>query len=171
MSAAILIFKSFIIPNFLKNFTRLGLSACLNRYYADTPKTDPNNSKLVVVQGTENEGKVRVRRARVSDMPPILRFIKANVRLMYPLLSSQPITLNNLLGDYVSRTLAQGHTMLAEQQRPQRLSQIRGLALSTAVCPWDATIMESWARCVRCPHSRDLINFAAYCLHAPSFTY
>ncbi|CAG9791702.1 unnamed protein product [Diatraea saccharalis] len=59
--------------------------------------------------------------------------------------------------------------MLAEQQESRRgWPQIRGLALSTAICPWDAALLERWARCVRCQRSRRLVNFTAHCIRAPA---
>lgn len=59
--------------------------------------------------------------------------------------------------------------MLAEQQDPRRgWSQIRGLALGGAVCPWDATSLEKWAKCIRCVQSRRLMHFTAHCLRAPA---
>lgn len=67
--------------------------------------------------------------------------------------------------DYLNSS---GHSMLAEQQEVRGWSQIRGLALSTALCPWDAAMLERWARCVKCSRSRKLMNFTAHCLRAPA---
>lgn len=59
--------------------------------------------------------------------------------------------------------------MLAEQQEVRRgLSNIRGLALSVAVCPWDASMLERWARTLRCARGRRLVGFTAHCLRAPA---
>ncbi|XP_045492240.1 uncharacterized protein LOC123691744 [Colias croceus] len=133
------------------------------RNYADKPKA-PSTSKHLVPQ---NEERIRVRRARPTDVPRILRFVKEHARITWPNLT--PNSSHNLiLGDFVARTLAQGHSMLAEQQEAKRTwGTIRGLALSTSVCPWDATLLEKWARCVRCTKSRQLMMFTAHCLRAP----
>ncbi|XP_050362501.1 uncharacterized protein LOC126781615 [Nymphalis io] len=140
------------------------------RNYADKPKID-SKSKQIMVQGTEDEPRMRVRRARPADVPRILRFVRENSRLAWPgLVNKTPGTNNNnvVLSDYIARTLAQGHSMLAEQQEAKRgWSQIRGLAISTSVCPWDATMLEKWARCMRCSRSRKLMLFTAHCLRAP----
>lgn len=59
--------------------------------------------------------------------------------------------------------------MLAEQQESRRgSSHIRGLALGVSVCPWDASILEAWARMVRCARDRRLVAFTAHCLRAPA---
>lgn len=142
------------------------------RGYADKPKTDSISKQIVVqrIHGTEDEPRVRVRRARPADVPRVLRFVRENSQLAWPgLVSKTPGANNNVaLSDYVARTLAQGHTMLAEQQEPKRgWSQIRGLAISASVCPWDATMLEKWARCMRCARSRKLMLFTAHCLRAP----
>ncbi|XP_047545837.1 uncharacterized protein LOC125077811 [Vanessa atalanta] len=141
------------------------------RNYADKPKTD-SKSKQIMVQGTEDEPRMRVRRARPADVPRILRFVRENSRLAWPgLVNKTPgsNSYNVVLSDYIARTLAQGHSMLAEQQEAKRgWSQIRGLAISTSVCPWDATMLEKWARCMRCSRSRKLMLFTAHCLRAPA---
>ncbi|CAH2091579.1 unnamed protein product [Euphydryas editha] len=142
------------------------------RNYADKPKTDSISKQIMVqkIHGTEDDPRVRVRRARPADVPRILRFVRENSRLAWPgLVNKTPSENNNVvLSDYVARTLAQGHSMLAEQQEPKRgWSQIRGLAISTSVCPWDATMLEKWARCMRCARSRKLMLFTAHCLRAP----
>lgn len=166
------------VSNFLRFFTarcvlrKSTAPSCLTRpvrrHYADTPKAD-SSSKQVVAQGTENEERVRVRRARVSDVPRVLRFVRENVRVAFPALATPPGTSNVILSDYVARALAQGHSMLAEQHENRRgWPQIRGLALNTAICPWDAAMLERWARCVRCTRSRRLMNFTAHCLRAPA---
>jgi hypothetical protein len=49
-----------------------------------------------------------VRRARVSDVPRVLRFVRENVRLTFPTLGTPPGSANIVLGDYVARALAQG---------------------------------------------------------------
>ncbi|KAG6447849.1 hypothetical protein O3G_MSEX005181 [Manduca sexta] len=148
-----------------------GVVSCISRQlrtFADTSKTD-SGSKQIVTQGSENEEKVRVRRARASDVPRVLRFVKEHARTTWPGLAASPSISHVILCDYVARALAQGHSMLAERQEPRRgWSQIRGLALGTAVCAWDATMLEKWARCVRCPRSRRLMYFTAHCLRAPA---
>lgn len=59
--------------------------------------------------------------------------------------------------------------MVAEQHSSRRgWLQIRGLALGTAVCAWDAALVERWARCLRCPRSRRMLSFTAHCLRAPA---
>ncbi|XP_049865461.1 uncharacterized protein LOC126366396 [Pectinophora gossypiella] len=151
-------------------------SSMLGRYqryrcYADTPHTDLT-SKQVVVQGNENEQRVRVRRARPSDVPRVLRFVREHARWAWPSLVSAPVAPTAasqlVLADYVSRALAQGHTMVAEQVGSRRgWLQVRGLALGAAVCPWDAAVLERWARCMRCARSRRLMHFTAHCLRAP----
>ncbi|XP_034825048.1 uncharacterized protein [Maniola hyperantus] len=137
------------------------------RHFADTPKKDP--TRQVMVHGTEGEAHVRVRRARPADAPSVIRFVKDNARLAWPGFVSAPDAPNQvILSDYVARTLAQGHTMLAEQQMEKRgWCQVRGLALSACVCPWDATLLETWARCVPCTRAHKLLLFAAHCLRAP----
>ncbi|XP_046979045.1 uncharacterized protein LOC124544498 [Vanessa cardui] len=141
------------------------------RNYADKTKAD-SKSKQIMVQGTEDEPRMRVRRARPADVPRILRFVRENSRLAWPGLVNKTPGSNNynvVLSDYIARTLAQGHSMLAEQQEAKRgWSQIRGLAISTSVCPWDATMLEKWARCMRCSRSRKLMLFTAHCLRAPA---
>ncbi|XP_039745996.1 uncharacterized protein LOC120623811 isoform X1 [Pararge aegeria] len=138
------------------------------RCFADTPKRDPTNQ--VMVHGTEDEARVRVRRARPADSPKVIRFMRENARLAWPGLVSSSNTPNKIiLSDYVARILAQGHTLLAEQQVEKRgWSQIRGLALSTSVCPWDAMVLEKWANCMQCTSTRKLMLFTAHCLRAPS---
>ncbi|XP_075972435.1 uncharacterized protein LOC142974157 [Anticarsia gemmatalis] len=140
------------------------------RNYADKSKSDVNKAKHVVqVQGTENEERMRVRRARPADVPRVLRFVRENTRTAWPGLVAPPSASHLVLCDYVARALAQGHSMLAEQQESRRgWSQIRGLALGMSVCPWDATMLERWARCIRCTRSRRLMHFTAHCLRAPA---
>lgn len=59
--------------------------------------------------------------------------------------------------------------MLAEQQESRRgFYQIRGLALTTATSPWDAGMLERWARCLKCPRSRQMLAYTAHCLRAPA---
>ncbi|XP_026745138.1 uncharacterized protein LOC113506495 [Trichoplusia ni] len=143
------------------------VSEPLRRLYSDSSKQDV--SKHVVVQGTENEERVRVRRARPADVPRVLRFVREHAKTAWPGLVAPPSASHIVLCDYVARALAQGHSMLAEQQETRRgWSQIRGLALSMSVCPWDATMLERWARCVRCTRSRRLMHFTAHCLRAPA---
>ncbi|XP_073967364.1 uncharacterized protein isoform X2 [Choristoneura fumiferana] len=135
------------------------------RNCADKPKTD--KASKAAVQGTQNEERLRVRRARPSDVPRVLRFVRENARV-WPgphVPTASPL----VLGDYVARALAQGHSMVAEQHENRRgWNQIRGLALGTAVCPWDAAMLERWARCIRCTRSRRLMHFTAHCLRAPA---
>ncbi|CAH0629165.1 unnamed protein product [Chrysodeixis includens] len=145
--------------------------SCVNghmrRLYSDSSKQDV--SKHVVVQGTENEERVRVRRARPADVPRVLRFVREHAKSAWPGLVAPPSASHLVLCDYVARALAQGHSMLAEQPETRRgWSQIRGLALSMSVCPWDASMLERWARCVRCTRSRRLMHFTAHCLRAPA---
>ncbi|XP_028039519.1 uncharacterized protein LOC114249982 [Bombyx mandarina] len=136
------------------------------RSYSDTTKSD-SNSKQVMVQG-ENEEPVRVRRARPSDVPRVIRFVREHVRQTWPEVSAPPGS-NLVLCDFLARALAQGHSMLAEKQEIRRgWSQIRGLALGISVCPWDATMLEKWARCVSCTKSRRMIYLTAHCLRAPA---
>ncbi|XP_022829457.1 uncharacterized protein LOC111358515 isoform X2 [Spodoptera litura] len=164
------------LTSLLKFFTkqtvrkqRIALS-CISgnptRSYAD------KQEKHVVVrsQGSDNGDRLRVRRARVADVPRVLRFVREHAKTTWPgLISSPPSPSQLVLCDYVARALAQGHSMLAEQQEPRRgWSQIRGLALGMAVCPWDAMLLERWARCVRCRRSRRLMHFTAHCLRAPA---
>ncbi|XP_059061171.1 uncharacterized protein LOC131854064 [Achroia grisella] len=140
----------------------------LIRDFADTPRPD-TTTKQIVVQGTENEERLRVRRARASDLPRVLRFVKEHARVTWPGLVAPPSAPHLMLCDYVARTLSQGHSMVAEQQEARRSwSMIRGLALGTAVCPWDAAVIEQWARCIQCSRSRRLMHFTAHCLRAPA---
>ncbi|RVE44393.1 hypothetical protein evm_010963 [Chilo suppressalis] len=166
------------VLNFLRQFSARGvfwmsgtprcLTRPVRRQYADTPKPD-SSTKQVVAQGTENEQLVRVRRARASDVPRVLRFVRENVRVAFPALGAPFPNHIIMLNDYVARALSQGHSMLAEQQETRRgWPQILGLALSTSICPWDAALLERWARCVRCPRSRHLMNFTAHCIRAPA---
>ncbi|XP_045764091.1 uncharacterized protein LOC123866499 [Maniola jurtina] len=138
------------------------------RNFADTPKKDL--TRQVMVHGTEDNARVRVRRAFPADTARVIRFVKDNARLAWPGFVSAPNAPNQIiLSDYVARTLAQGHTMLAEQQVEKRgWSNIRGLALSACVCPWDAALLETWARCVQCTRARKLLLFTAHCLRAPA---
>ncbi|XP_026326746.1 uncharacterized protein LOC113235300 isoform X2 [Hyposmocoma kahamanoa] len=142
------------------------------RSFADTTVTTSTDvDSKQIAQGPENEQKLRVRRARPSDVPRVLRFVRENARVAWPsIITPAPPTASNLvLCDYVARALAQGHTMVAEQHSSRRgWLQIRGLALSTAVCAWDAALVERWARCLRCPRSRRVLNFTAHCLRAPA---
>ncbi|XP_047989521.1 uncharacterized protein LOC125228869 isoform X2 [Leguminivora glycinivorella] len=134
---------------------------CL-RNYSDTSKSDSKKA-IVKVQGTETEQRLRVRLARPSDVPRVLKFVRDHVRV-WP----GPLTPNSLiLNDYVARTLAQGHSMLAEQTPNATRSEILGLALAAAIRSWDADILERWANCIRCKRSKRLINFTAHCLRAP----
>ncbi|XP_072942191.1 uncharacterized protein [Epargyreus clarus] len=142
------------------------------RGFADKTKSETSSKqivKMVQVQGPDKDERLRVRRARPADVPRILRFVRENARVAWPDFANPPPNLHLILGDYVARALAQGHSMLAEQQEPKRgWSLIRGLAISTAVCPWDAMMLENWAKCVRCKRSRQLVHFTAHCLQAPA---
>ncbi|XP_035431395.1 uncharacterized protein LOC118263478 isoform X3 [Spodoptera frugiperda] len=168
MSALTSLLKFFTKQSVKKQ--RIALS-CISgnpaRNYADKQEV---NSKHAVVQGNENDDRMRVRRARVADVPRVLRFVREHAKTAWPgLISSPPSASQLVLSDYVARALAQGHSMLAEQQEPRRgWSQIRGLALGMSVCPWDAMLLERWARCVRCTRSRRLMHFTAHCLRAPA---
>ncbi|CAK1577929.1 unnamed protein product [Parnassius mnemosyne] len=136
------------------------------RTYADTPKKDTSH---VVAQSTINNEHIRVRRARPADVPRVLRFIHEHTRAFWPGLTAPSNASQIVLGDYVSRALAQGHSMLAERQESKHnWSKIRALALGMTMCKWDATILEKWARCVTCPRSRQLLMFTAHCLRAPA---
>ncbi|XP_063375072.1 uncharacterized protein LOC134662731 [Cydia amplana] len=135
---------------------------CL-RNYSDTPKSDSKKAG-VKVQGTDTEHRLRVRLARPSDVPRVIKFVREHVRV-WP----GPLAPNNLvLDDYVARTLAQGHSMLAEQTPKATRSEILGLALVAAICSWDADILERWASCIRCTRSKRLVDFTAHCLRAPN---
>ncbi|XP_032512336.2 uncharacterized protein LOC116766556 [Danaus plexippus] len=138
------------------------------RNYADSTKVE-STSKQVMVQGTADDPVLRVRRARPADITRVIRFVKDNVRLAWPGLVNQNSTSNHVvMSDFVARTLAQGHSMLAEQQEGKRgWSQIRGVAINTCVCPWDASLLEKWAKCVRCIQSKKMMLFTAHCLRAP----
>lgn len=152
-------------PVFITNY----LSSRVKRNYADKAKTDVNRAKTIQIQGTENEERVRVRRARPADVPRVLRFVREQSRSTWPGLITTPSASHLVLCDYVARALAQGHSMLAEQQENRRgWSKIRGFALGMAVCPWDAKMLERWARCIRCERSRRLLHFTAHCLNAPA---
>ncbi|XP_063530697.1 uncharacterized protein LOC134741735 [Cydia strobilella] len=134
---------------------------CL-RNYSDTPRSDSKKA-VVKVQGTDTEQRLRVRLARPSDVPRVLKFVREHIRV-WP----GPLAPNNLvLDDYIARTLAQGHSMLAEQTPNATRSEILGLALVGAICSWDANILEQWASCIRCRRSKRLVNFTAHCLRAP----
>ncbi|KAJ2938798.1 hypothetical protein O0L34_g18421 [Tuta absoluta] len=145
------------------------------RAFADTPHTDltkSKTSKQLQIQGTENDSKVRVRRVRSSDVPRVLRFVREHSRVAWPSLVSTPIaptsTSQLVLADYVARTLSQGHTMVAEQVTSRRgWLTVRGLALGSAVCPWDAAMLNKWARCLKDQRSRHLVNLTATCLRGP----
>ncbi|CAH0717513.1 unnamed protein product, partial [Brenthis ino] len=168
MSSVIKFLKSVSTKSITKSSATSLKWSDIRRNYGDKPKAG-SSSKQVMVQGTEDI-RVRVRRARPADIPRVLRFVKDHSRLAWPgLVGKIPETNSHIaISDYVARTLAQGHSMLAEQQEAKRgWSQIRGLALSTSVCPWDATMLEKWARCVRCTRSRKLMLFTAHCLRAP----
>ncbi|XP_053599549.1 uncharacterized protein LOC128669096 isoform X2 [Plodia interpunctella] len=171
-----------LMTNFLKCFSGSGfrkpfynvLANQLKRSFSDTPKAD-TESKQVTVQGNESEERVRVRRARASDVPRVLRFVREHARSAWPGLAAPPSGSHLILCDYVARALAQGlsgflwHSMLAEQQEARRgWGSVRGLALGTAICPWDAAMLERWARCMRCTKSRRLMHFTAHCLRAPA---
>ncbi|KAJ8726717.1 hypothetical protein PYW08_015114 [Mythimna loreyi] len=151
---------------------RLALS-CLGghprRTYSDKPEVTSKRIVSSQLQGPDNEERVRVRRARPSDVPRVLRFVREHARVGWPGLVAPPSTSHLILCDYVARALAQGHSMLAEQQESRRgWTRIRGLALGMSVCPWDASMLEKWARCVRCTRSRRLMHFTAHCLRAPA---
>ncbi|KAM3958216.1 uncharacterized protein ACR2FA_007770 [Aphomia sociella] len=169
MSAVVSFFKCLTGRTFRKSSSFFSfINSPLKRNFADTPKPD-TTTKHVVVQGTENEQQLRVRRARASDVPRVLRFVREHARTTWPGLPAPPSVSHLVLSDYVTRALAQGHSMLAEQQENRRgWSAIRGIALGTAVCPWDAIMLERWARCVGCTRSRRLMHFTAHCLRAPA---
>ncbi|KAJ0179095.1 hypothetical protein K1T71_004807 [Dendrolimus kikuchii] len=134
------------------------------RSFADTRDTD-----VTKTQGTEGEERVRVRRARPADVPRVLRYVREHARVAWPGPVAPPSASHLVLCDYVARALAQGHSMLAEQHETRNgWSQIQGLALGMAICPWDATVLEKWARCVKCSRSRRLMHFTAHCLRAPA---
>ncbi|XP_063380444.1 uncharacterized protein LOC134667083 [Cydia fagiglandana] len=133
-----------------------------HRSYSDTPKSDSKKA-VVKVQGTSTEQRVRVRLTRTSDVPRVLKFVREHVRVWPGPLEPNRLVLN----DYVARTLAQGHSMLAEQTPNATCSEILGLALVAAVCSWDADILEQWSKCIRCTRSKRLVNFTAHCLRAP----
>lgn len=61
------------------------------------------------VQGNENDDRMRVRRARVADVPRVLRFVREHAKTAWPgLISSPPSASQLVLSDYVARALAQG---------------------------------------------------------------
>lgn len=60
------------------------------------------------VQGTENEERVRVRRARPADVPRVLRFVREHASAAWPGLIAPPSASHLVLCDYVARALAQG---------------------------------------------------------------
>lgn len=72
------------------------------------------------MQGTENGERVRVRRARPSDVPRVLRFVRENARaawpcLVMPLPPRAPAAAGHVvLCDYVARALSQGYLDLLE---------------------------------------------------------
>ncbi|KPI91042.1 PREDICTED: uncharacterized protein LOC106113409 [Papilio xuthus] len=138
----------------------------LTRSFADIAKKDsPSN---VAVRNTKSDICLRVRRARPADVPRVLAFIRTHTRNAWPTLGAPSNASQIVLSDYVSRSLAQGHSMIAEQQDTSNKScRIRALALGTTMCKWDAGVLEKWARCVQCPRSRQLLMFTAHCLRAP----
>ncbi|XP_022130974.2 uncharacterized protein LOC111004297 [Pieris rapae] len=139
-------------------------SVVASRSYADNPEI-PSSTKRAV--GTLKEERLRVRRARPADTPRVLRFVKEHAAAAWPGVATHH-SQNVVLDDLVTRTLAQGHSMIAEQQESKRWGQVRGVALSAAVSPWDANLLKAWAHCVRCTRSRRLVLFAAHCLSAPA---
>ncbi|CAG9791703.1 unnamed protein product [Diatraea saccharalis] len=108
MSTVFNLLKLFSMKSVFRSRTSGCLTRPVRRYYADTSKSD-SKSKQVVAQGTENEQRVRVRRARASDVPRVLRFVRENVRVAFPVLGSPPPPHNMILNDYVTRALAQGN--------------------------------------------------------------
>ncbi|XP_047023652.1 uncharacterized protein LOC124632739 [Helicoverpa zea] len=171
MSALSSLFRLFTAKQSFRK-PQVALSCLCSPRRAHTDKQDVNSKHAVVsskVQGTENEDRVRVRRARPADVPRVLRFVREHAKAAWPGVVAPPSASHLVLCDYVARALAQGHSMLAEQQESRRgWSQIRGLALGMSVCPWDASLLERWARCVRCSRSRRLMHFTAHCLRAPA---
>ncbi|XP_068628014.1 uncharacterized protein [Battus philenor] len=139
----------------------------LTRSFADVPKKDSPSD--VVVRDTKSDEHIRVRRARPADVPRVLTFIREHTRDVWPSLTAPSSASHIVLSDYVSRALAQGHSMIAEHQEAKRnVSRIRALALGTTMCKWDAAALEKWARCVQCSRSRQLLMFTAHCLRAPA---
>lgn len=87
------------------------------------------------MQGNENDDRMRVRRARVADVPRVLRFVREHAKTAWPgLISSPPSASQLVLSDYVARALAQGmlrvtsiHLVLTTLclQQPHFYSKIR----------------------------------------------
>ncbi|VVC91110.1 unnamed protein product [Leptidea sinapis] len=130
------------------------------RYFADKAKSSTTSKQAI--QGNSNEEKIRVRRARPSDLARIIRFVKEHARVAWPGITPPLPSQNILFEDYVARSLAQ-----AEQQEAKRWGKVRGLALNTAVCPWDAFLLEKWAQCIKCARTKKLMLLTAHCLRAP----
>lgn len=63
---------------------------------------------LSQVQGTEKEERLRVRRARSSDVPGVLKFVRENASTAWPGLVVPQSVSDAVVSDYVSRALAQG---------------------------------------------------------------
>lgn len=58
--------------------------------------------------------------------------------------------------------------MVAEQLESKKgWTHIRGVAVSTGVCPWDAALLKRWSQCVLCPAGKKLLNVAAISLAGP----
>ncbi|XP_041972762.1 uncharacterized protein LOC121728627 [Aricia agestis] len=148
---------------FLRKLMRIGW-----RNFVDS-SSDSKRNKDVMIQGTSLVH-FRVRRARPRDMPRVIRFVQQNAPLMWPG-ANIPTTSKShvaVMTDLLSRSLSQGHTMLAEQQEANRgWLQVRGLALNTSLTPWDATLLEKWAHCIQCDSSKKLILLSAQFLQAP----
>ncbi|CAH2063921.1 unnamed protein product, partial [Iphiclides podalirius] len=147
--------------------TNLNIINVTRRGFADIPKKD--TSSHVMVRTTDKDEQMRVRRARAADVPRVLKFVREHTRDMWPALTIPSNASQLVLSDYVSRALAQGHSMIAERQESKHnWSKIKALALSTTTCKWDASVLEKWARCVQCSRSRQALMFTAHCLRAPA---
>lgn len=140
------------------------------RKFADKPdKTAPSKLKEIVVKGSEETDRLRIRRARPADVPRVLKFVSAHAASIWPGVETNANTVAHvILSDYVARALAQGHSMLAEQLETRKgWSYIRGVAIAASTCPWDAGMLMKWSNCVACDKSKKLMQFTAHCLKTP----
>ncbi|XP_048480928.1 uncharacterized protein LOC105392121 [Plutella xylostella] len=139
----------------------------ITRHYADAkkpPKSEP--ASIQTTTTTDTSERLRVRRARPGDAPRVVRFVREHAG-GWP--GAPPARAAAVaLADLVARALAQGHSMLAEQQERQAgWARVRGVAIGAAACPWDAALLARWGRCLRAAPARDLVAATAHCLRAP----